>query len=147
MVTRGNHERIRVRADALEIQSAAIEIVAADFEHVPNLIRRMDAAMALYQSSYSRIACAPTKLGEYLGCGVPCLGSAGVGDMQAILDGHEVGITLHSADDVAMAAAMTEMVDLAEHPQTAVRCRKTAEAIFDLRAGVEAYGEIYESLA
>ena len=39
--------------------------------------------MALYADSYSRVACAPTKLAEYLGCGVPCLGSAGVGDMHA----------------------------------------------------------------
>jgi glycosyltransferase involved in cell wall biosynthesis len=147
MVTRGDHDRIRKRARSLGVPIDPIETVAAKLGDVPDLIRRMDVAMALYDSNYSRLACAPTKLGEYLGCGVPCLGSAGVGDMQAILDSCGVGITLHASDDSAIAAAITELVDLAADPDIAARCRQAAVALFSLDQGVRDYRSVYESLS
>ncbi len=146
LVTRGSHERIRERARHLAIPSDQIETASADLADVPTFVRRMSAAMALYEESFSRIACAPTKLGEYLGCGVPCLGSAGGGDMQAILGGHDVGITLHGSDDASIAAAMMELVDLANEPGIAERCRSAAEEVFDLEKGVQAYRQIYNGL-
>lgn len=147
MVTRGDHERIRERARDLDVSSQGIETIAADFGEVPDLVRQMDAAMAIYDSNYSRIACAPTKLGEYLGCGVPCLGSAGVGDMQAILDSREVGISLHSSDDGAIAAGITELVDLVDDPHIATRCRKAAVDLFSLDQGARDYRSVYASLS
>ena len=147
LVTRGSHDRIRERARSLGVPPDRIETAAADPAEVPTFVRRMTIAMALYEDSYSRVACAPTKLGEYLGCGVPCLGSAGVGDMQAILDGQDVGITLHGSDDAAIAAAMMELVDLADDPGIVERCRSAAEEIFDLEAGVAAYRRIYDGLS
>ena len=48
----------------------------------------------------AKIASAPTKLAEYLGCGVPCLGNVGVGDMEAILEGEgglPIGVQLVAA--------------------------------------------------
>ena len=147
LVTRGDHRKIRKRARDLDVRTERIETIAADLSEVPELIRQMDAAMALYDSSYSRIACAPTKLGEYLGCGVPCLGSAGVGDMQEILDSREVGITLHSSDDGAIAAAITELVDLADDPHIAARCRKAAVDLFSLDEGAREYRSVYASLS
>jgi len=147
MVTRGSHERVLERARALGGERDAIEVVAATPSDVPPLVQRMSAGMALYEASYSRIACAPTKLGEYLGCGIPCLGSAGVGDMQAILDGNNVGITLHGSDEPSIEAAATELVDLAEAPDTAARCRQVALDHFSLEKGVRDYVAVYAALA
>ena len=141
------HDRVRERVHDLDVSKARIETIAADLNEVPDLVRRMDAAMALYDSNYSRIACAPTKLGEYLGCGVPCLGSAGVGDMQAILDSREVGITLHSSDESAIAAAITELVDLASDPRISARCRQAAVDLFSLEQGARDYRSVYDSLS
>lgn len=146
LVTRGSHDHVRDRARALNIDPTQIVTVAADLANVPEYVQQMDAAMALYAPNYSRLACAPTKLGEYLGCGVPCLGSAGVGDMQTILDGNYVGITLHSSDVEAMAAAILELVNLASDPGIAERCRSVAEGIFDLQKGAETYRRIYGRL-
>lgn len=146
MVTRGNHSDLRRQTQALGIEDSAIDAVVAQLHEVPAHVQRMHAAMALYEPNYSRLACAPTKLGEYLGCGVPCLGSVGVGDMQAVLDGRQVGVLLHSTDDPSIAAAITELVDLAADPEIGTRCRRTAKDLFDRDRGAAAYARIYDSL-
>ena len=42
----------------------------------------------------------PTKLGEFLGCGVPCVCNDGIGDMTDIINSGKVGIVLNSFDKV-----------------------------------------------
>jgi hypothetical protein len=102
--------------------------------------------MAIIRPAYSKIASAPTKLAEYLGCGIPCLGNRGVGDMQAILDGHDVGIVLHSFDEASLLIGTLELVDLARDPAVANRCRRVATSLFSLDSGIAAYRQVYESL-
>ena len=87
IVNRGEHPLIAARAAAHGIAPEELELVAASHDEVPALIARMSAGMALIKPAYSKIASAPTKLGEYLGCGVPCLGNAGVGDVEGAARG------------------------------------------------------------
>ena len=74
IVNRGEQELIRERLVAAAIDLQAVEIVAGEHRDMPQLIGRMSAGMALIKPVYSKIASAPTKMAEYLGCGVPCVG-------------------------------------------------------------------------
>ena len=106
----------------------------------------MSAGMALIKPAYSKISSAATKLAEYLGCGIPCLGNEGVGDMGEILEPNRVGIALKDFSDDALRDAMSRLVTLGEDPGLQARCRRTAEALFSLEGGVQAYSDIYEAL-
>src|ERR671920_386812 len=81
IVNRNEHDFINERLAAMEIDPAAVELVAAEHRDVPALIGRMDAGAAIRKPAYSQLACAPTKLAEYLGCGIPCLSNSGIGDV------------------------------------------------------------------
>ena len=106
----------------------------------------MSAGAALIKPAYSKLASAPTKLAEYLGCGVPCLGNVGVGDMAEILEGEGVGVVLNSFSEAALAEGMKKLVRLAENPETARRCRETAVRLFSLQAGASNYRRVYLKL-
>lgn len=147
IVNRSEHDLIRERADAAGIAPAAIELRAVDPAEVPAQIRRMTAAMAIIEPSYSKIASAPTKLAEYLGCGVPCLGNAGVGDMESILEGEQVGVALNDFADSPMREAIRRLVALTRDPAIQQRCRDNALKQFSLEGGVGAYSAIYAKLA
>ncbi len=136
-------DRIRHHA----IDPAAAEIRAAEHRDLPALVARMSAGMALIRPTYSKIASAPTKLAEYLGCGVPCLGSAGVGDMESILEGERVGVAVRGSDDSELRAGVERLVALAREPDLQQRCRRTALERFSLDAGVAAFAGIYDKLA
>jgi len=146
IVNRHEHEFIRARVAALGIAPERLELVAADHAQVPALIARMTVGAAVIKPVYSKIASAPTKLAEYLGCGVPCLGNAGVGDMEAVLEGERTGVALTDFSHPDRVSAIERLFALLDDPALAAHCRDTAERLFSLDTGVAAYARIYEEL-
>jgi len=146
VVNRNEHAFIRGAVEKAGIAPERLHLVAADHQHVPPFIAQMDVAAAIIRPCYSKISSAPTKLGEYLGCGVPCIGNVGVGDMEEILEGERVGIALRDFSTADLAAGAKRLLDLLEEPGLKDRCVNIAHKRFSLEGGVEAYREIYERL-
>jgi glycosyltransferase involved in cell wall biosynthesis len=143
VANRGAHAQIRAAIESHGIAGDEVELVDADPADMPAIIGRMSAAMALIKPAYSKIASAPTKLAEYLGCGVPCLGNAGVGDMEDVLEGRRVGVALEGFGDEELASGIERLLALADDKATPRRCRDVAEALFSRDAGAAAYAKIY----
>lgn len=146
IINRHEHGLIRDLAVKHGIDLSAIVVTGAEHHDVPGHVRKMHAAAALIKPCYSKLASAPTKLAEYLACGVPCLGNAGVGDMEEILGGKRVGIVLHSFSSEDRTRAAQDLIAMARDPHVRERCRSVAEEDFSLEGGVEQYRVIYESL-
>jgi glycosyltransferase involved in cell wall biosynthesis len=146
IVNRGEQQLIRNRAMALGIDLSCVEITTAEHNDMPQIIGRMTAGMALIKPAYSKIASAPTKLAEYLGCGVPVLGNAGVGDVAEILEGRGVGVALSHFSDDAISDGVRRLLSLSREPGLQQGCREAALDLFGLDAGVAAYEAIYNTL-
>jgi glycosyltransferase involved in cell wall biosynthesis len=147
IANRGEHEMINSRAAAHGISASDMEVLAADPAEVPKLIGQMTAGMAIIKPAFSKIASAPTKLAEYLGCGVPCLGNAGVGDMKTILERKSVGVALPGFSDDEIRAGLHRLIQLTSEPGIQQRCRDAAGELFSLDRGVAEYDSIYRRLA
>ncbi len=146
IINRGDHEYIRERLDAAGVPDSSVELTKANHAEVPALMSLMDAGIFFYRPSFSRAACAPTKLAEFLGCGKPCLSNVGVGDMTDVLEGEQVGVALKAFDKGSMAAALQQLLDLAADPATSARCVAAAQKHYSLDGGVGAYQKIYSVL-
>ena len=146
VVNRHEHELVRQRAAAAGVDEA-LELVAANHADMPRQIARMSAGMALIRPSYSKIASAPTKLAEYLGCGVPCLGNSGVGDVEEICGHREVGIVLNGFSPAEVEEGARQLLALTREPGIQQRCRAVALDLFALDRGVAVYAAIYGWLA
>lgn len=146
VVNKAEHEQIREMIARAGIDQSLVEIQAANHAEVAPLIRRMSTGVALIKPVYSKLASAPTKLAEYLGCGVPCLANAGVGDMKEIIESAKVGVVLDDFSEASLRNGMNQLVQLVQDPETAARCRDAALRLFSLESGVAGYREIYESL-
>ncbi len=147
ILNRGGHDYIRERLGVLNIDPASVLLEAADHAGVASAMQQMDAAIFIIKPLYSKMASAPTKLGEFLGCGVPCLGNYGVGDMASILESEEVGVALRSFDESAMREAIDGLLRLTQTPGIHARCRSVAIRRFSLDQGVSQYEGIYKDLA
>jgi glycosyltransferase involved in cell wall biosynthesis len=146
IANRGANPQVRAALDAQGISRDEVELVEADPAEMPAIIGRMSAGMALIKPAYSKIASAPTKLAEYLGCGVPCLGNAGIGDVKEVLEGRGVGVALGGFSDKELASGIDRLLALADDPDTPGRCRDVAEELFSREAGVASYAKIYAFL-
>jgi glycosyltransferase involved in cell wall biosynthesis len=147
IVNRDEHPLIAERAAAHGIAASELELVAASHDQVPALVARMSAAMALIKPAYSKIASAPTKLGEYLGCGVPCLGNAGVGDVEGLLEGRSVGVAVRDFSDSELREKLKRLIALVQDETVQQLCRETAVELFSLERGAANYDAMYRELA
>jgi glycosyltransferase involved in cell wall biosynthesis len=107
----------------------------------------MDFGLFFIKPVFSKKASAPTKLGEFLACGVPCLTNTGVGDMDTILQSSRAGICLEEFSPGAYDTAYLQMMELLQEEGLAKRCRQTAEQYFSLEQGIAEYQRIYQELA
>ncbi|WP_170842017.1 glycosyltransferase [Sphingomonas gellani] len=130
----------------LGIDPTSVEIAGTDREGMPAYMRRMDAGLALIHPFFSKIASAPTKLAEYLGCGVPVVGNAGCGDMVRIIEEDRVGVAMADTDPVTIEAAALALLDRLRDPDLPDRCVAAAQRHFSLGDGADRYRAIYRSL-
>src|SRR4051812_8852195 len=146
VVNRGEHDFIRSRIAEAGLADAPVELLAADHGDVPALIGGMTAGAALRKAAYSQIACAPTKLAEYLGCGVPAIVNTGIGDAAGIVERERVGVVLDGFAPAEIERGADALLALLDDSGLAERCRRTAETLFSLRDGVEAYDRVYRQM-
>lgn len=142
----GGHDYIRERLAALHIDLAAVSVEAADHTGVAQAMQQMDAGIFFYKPSYSKKATAPTKLGEFLGCGVPCLGNSGVGDMAEILRKEQVGVAVNRFNEPTLREAIDQLLQLTRMSDIKARCREAALRHFSIEDGVKSYEKIYKEL-
>jgi glycosyltransferase involved in cell wall biosynthesis len=147
VVNRNEHSLVREALAQSRIDPACVELTSATHRDVPKMICRMSAGAAIIKPAYSKIASAPTKLAEYLGCGVPCLGNTAVGDIDGILEENRVGVAITEFSDEGRRASITRLLEIVRDPATTQRCIETARSLFSLEGGVERYRGLYRDLA
>ena len=146
IINRSEHETIREILARHGVSPDRFEIAAAEHRDVAKQIARMHAAAAIIKPSYSKIASAPTKLAEYLGCGVPCVGNVGVGDMEEVLEGRRVGVALRDFSNVDLEGAADRLLALLDEPDLRSRCVAVAREQFSLEVGLNKYADVYRKI-
>jgi glycosyltransferase involved in cell wall biosynthesis len=147
VINRDAHAYIRERLQAGGVPEACVELRQATHAEVAEQIRRMHAGVFFIKPVFSKQASAPTKLAEFLGCGVPCLSNTGVGDMAQILNDDRVGVAVDAMDPAGIDAGVEALLQLVVEPDIASRCVASAERHFSLVEGVARYRAVYGALS
>jgi glycosyltransferase involved in cell wall biosynthesis len=145
-LTTGSHARIRELMQARGMTTQDYTVHTATTCDVPSYLSASDAGLAFIKPCFSKLASSPTKYAEYLGCGLPLVINAGVGDSDLLITRERVGtlvLNFNEADYTSAWAAAQELVKNRE--QTRRLTREVAERLFDVRGlGVERYTRLYE---
>jgi len=131
---------------SFNIPLSSIEILEAKPEEIPTLIHKMDASVFFLKPLFSKQASAPTKLGEFLASGIPCLTNDGVGDMGDILRLGGAGIIIHELNKDSIRKGIKGLIELTQQKDIMIKCRETASLNFSLSNGIASYSKIYNSL-
>lgn len=123
-----------------------LQITSARPEEIHSHLQAHHLSIFFYANATSELGRSPTRMGEALGCGVPVLVNAGVGDVEEVVRGRRVGICLQGDDEAELEQAAAEAVALIADPTISGRCRVAAEDLYALDAGVGAYRAIYVHL-
>jgi glycosyltransferase involved in cell wall biosynthesis len=98
---------LRARVDASGLSSYVELTGAVRPDRVPDLLRRMDLAVAPYPPIVD-FYFSPLKIYEYLAAGLPVVASD-VGDLSTVLDGGRLGVLAEPGDPAALAQAIATL--------------------------------------
>jgi glycosyltransferase involved in cell wall biosynthesis len=146
IVNRNEHNYIRERLDNAGISNSSVELIEVTHSEVPKQMARMDMGIFFIKPVFSKLASSPTKLAEFLGCGIPCLCNIGVGDMTELLQINQTGIVVESFDDDSLILALKQLISLVNNPQTSCLCVASSAKHFSLENGVGLYENIYQQI-
>ena len=111
---------------------------------VPAYLCASDIGLSFVQSSFATISRSPTKIPEYLACGLPVIANSGVGDVDALILNNQVGSVIDKFDVAEYEKAFDEVLSLDDVRERAIA---TAKADFDLETvGGERYRRLYRRL-
>jgi glycosyltransferase involved in cell wall biosynthesis len=105
-----------------------------------------DIGLFFYKPTFSRTATYPTKLAEYLACGLPVIGNAGVGDTEEIILENNLGAIVYKFEEVEYKRAFERAMQLMNDPDFEKRAQEFVKASLSVEVGVKMYKGIYERL-
>jgi glycosyltransferase involved in cell wall biosynthesis len=80
------------------------------YETLPAQLARADAGIVCFQPEPNNVNAGPTKLFEYMACGLPVVAS-NFPLWREVIEGHDCGICVDPTDPDAIAAALTRLAD------------------------------------
>ncbi len=143
LCSRTDRDEVVKLAQATGVDLSRLKIYTATHEEMPGHLAAGGIGLSFIRPHPSKAASCPTKVGEYLACGMPVLYNPGIGDMDVVLgDGH-VAVRCEALGTEGLMTALRQAVSLNESPGTRQRCRQLAMDYFSLDKGVAAYDALY----
>lgn len=113
---------------------------------LPRWLAAATVGVVWYRPTFSRIGNFPTKLGEYLACGLPVVVAGAVADSVDLVIRERVGAVVRKFSSEGYREVITDVLALAKDPATASRCREVAERELSLRVGAARYRRVYQGV-
>lgn len=103
-----------------------------------------DVGLSFVKSGYAALSRSPTKIPEYLACGLPIIANTGVGDVDELITKNRIGALV---DDFTTEAYLRALSEIDELGDVRDRCREVARREFDLETvGGVRYRRLYSNL-
>ena len=147
ILTQSSPEMIASRLRALGVNAEDYLIRKVSPSDVPHYLKAADIALSFIKPCYSKQASSPTKIAEFLASGLPIISNAGIGDLDAMIQGDGVGTIVHEFDEAAYLQALSVVNAMRKDAMVAARCRASAVNRFDLSTvGGPRYVRLYHRL-
>ena len=147
ILTQSPAQEIAARLRALGLSDRDFFIDKVKPNDVPRYLKAADVALSFIKPCYSKLSSSPTKIAEYLASGLPIVCNAGIGDVDEIIEGENVGVVIGEFNEETYTEALRAVDEMRLDETLGDRCRASARRYFDLdRVGGERYRRLYRRL-
>jgi hypothetical protein len=149
------HFLILTQSDRIEIErelrrhgaDGRYTIASAPPERIGSYLAAADFGISFIAPAPSKESSSPTKIGEYLGAGLPVLSTAGVGDLDELIT-QDVGVLVAAHSEQSYRHVWDQMLELVRGGAAPDRCRELAGKRLSLNdVGIPRYLALYEFVA
>jgi glycosyltransferase involved in cell wall biosynthesis len=147
VLTQAPPASLRAELERAGIPESDYRISRSEPAELGDYLSIADFAISFCRPSFARIASSPTKVGEYLGAGLPVVSGPGIGDTDELLDGRGVGVIVDEFSEPGYERAAKRIRELATDADARARCRAVAREVFSLDdVGIPRYDLLYRRL-
>jgi hypothetical protein len=147
VITQADRSPVLSALEARGIDPEDYRITSAPPDELGRYLAAADFGICFIRPCLSKISSSPTKVGEYLGAGLPVVSGPGIGDLDGLLSADGVGAVVPEFSDDAYRAAARRVGDLLRDPETATRCNDLARRDLSLLdVGIPRYDRLYRGL-
>ncbi len=147
-LTQGDSRLIQDLMRARSIDESQYTVRFVQPVDVASYLSASDVGVAFFKPGISKLATSPTKVAEYLACGLPVIMNAGIGDSDALVTGEGAGALVNEFTVHEYQKAIKTVLDLRKdiHANRR-RMREIAERLFDVTGvGLSRYASLYEDV-
>ena len=114
-------------------------------EYIASYLIRSDLALLFRERSVINYVASPVKVGEYLACGVPIIGTPYVGDFRKIVSQYDVGFVIELEDIQNNPSLLEQIIKTIKENREEYRnkCRICARTVFYRRNYINKYIKAY----
>lgn len=146
ILTQDRQGEVRRELDRRGLRGA-YTITSTPPERVAEFLAAADVGIAFIRPTPSKASSSPTKIGEYLGAGLPVVCTAGVGDLDALITS-DIGVLVSELPGASYGAAASELRQLLLRADVRDRCLAVAQRELSLAdVGIPRYRKLYQSVA
>jgi glycosyltransferase involved in cell wall biosynthesis len=147
ILTIAQPEFVRETFDRVGIESKDYSVERAAPADVLKIVRGAHLAISFRKPTFSQIAASPTKIPEYLACGLPVVVNDGVGDTTEIIRSDTLGAVIDEFSVEAYRNAIDQIETIMADDGLQSRCIESARRRFDLvTVGGARYRAMYEEI-
>ncbi|OIO78703.1 MAG: hypothetical protein AUJ89_06330 [Candidatus Omnitrophica bacterium CG1_02_43_210] len=144
ILTHSKPDRLLKLIDAKGLNREDFTLEEAAYSDMPFYISAADAGLFFLMPTFSMQATSPTKVAEYLGCGLPIVANTGIGDIEDyVLEGVS-GSLVRDFSKNSFDAALAGILNVSKNINTKQQCRKIAQKNLSLDAALSEYTNLYE---
>lgn len=144
ILTQRDKEKVEEKLRKRGFADADFKVKTVAPADVPRFLSAADVALSFIKACYSKQSSSPTKIAEYLACGLPIIANRGVGDLDELILNNGVGVLVDDFSPESYSKALREVEALGD---IRLKCRETAEREFDLeKVGGERYRRLYKRI-
>lgn len=137
----------QVDAARAQLGECEADVRQVAHETIAKELRPGDIGLCFYAGGHlANLGRAPTRIAEYLAAGMIVAITPGIGDLDAIVDRHNLGVRIEDESEAGLALAAAEALALAADPGIRADGPRLAADLYSVDDGANAYLALYRQL-
>lgn len=138
----------QVDAARMELGGRDADVREVAHSEIAGELRPGDIGLCFYADGgdLSNLGRAPTRVAEYLAAGMVVAITPRIGDMDSIVEGHDLGVRIEDESEAGLSAAAARVLQLVADPGARARGQRLAAELCSVDAGADAYLDLYRQL-
>lgn len=148
ILTQADPAPMLAELDRNSIAADDYSVMKVDPDEIGRWLAPCAFGVSFVRPAFSKCSSSPTKIGEYLGAGLPVVSTAGIGDIDSLLEDDRVGVLIRGFEGADYESAANAVRKLCQDPDAKRRCRETAHNRLSLTGiGIPRYDDLYRRIA